>query len=181
MIVLLCTSDVDLTMTYLILPVIFEDYLRKVLIAFDLQYYSNSPLFGMAPGGNLNGRPGLPGETASGAAGRARAGSGASLGWWRGRACLAARGKSRSGDARRTDGHGRLPTRYGRIQRPARRGLPAQTLCTDRSAGECALCRRKKVTKGAVEPGSCAALLGALHRMTTRGASCQPQPIPYSP
>jgi len=33
----------------LILPVIFEDYLRKVLIAFDLQYYSNSPLFGMAP------------------------------------------------------------------------------------------------------------------------------------
>ncbi len=36
-------------MTYLILPVIFEDYLRKVLMAFDLQYYSNSPLFGMVP------------------------------------------------------------------------------------------------------------------------------------
>ena len=77
-------------------------------------------------------------------------------------------------DARRAHGHGWLSTGYGRIQRSACRGLPAQALRADRSAGECPLCRRKKGTKGAVEPESCSSQLkppgGFPHETATRQA-----------
>ena len=127
--------------------------------------------------GDLHGRTGLPGETASGKAGRARAGSGASLGWKSRRLAWLAR-TSNAQDCRASRGHRCRSARLGRLQRTARRGLPVQpALC---ATGHGAL-RTVSVCVNAgivILRGSSLQLLPQAGRAGGRASGCRIAPDP---